>query len=57
MAQIIVILQEFHGNRYQPGEFTHMCTESSPMVVYLKDQAHTTPLDLLKALLENMEND
>ena len=27
------------------------------MVVHLKDQPHTTPLDLLKALLEQEEND
>ena len=26
------------------------------MVVHLKDQPHTTPLDLLKALLEQEEN-
>ena len=27
------------------------------MVVHLKDQAHTTPLNLLRALLQNAEND
>ena len=27
------------------------------MVVHLKDQLHTTPLDLLRALLEQEEND
>ena len=27
------------------------------MVVHLKDQPHTTPLDLLRALLEQAEND
>ena len=27
------------------------------MVVHLKDQPHTTPLDLLRALLEQEEND
>ena len=31
--------------------------ENHPMVVHLKDQPHTTPLDLLKALLEQEEND
>ena len=31
--------------------------ENYPMVVHLKDQTHTTPLDLLKALLEQEEND
>ena len=28
-----------------------------PMVVHLKDQAHSTLLDLLKVLIENEEND
>ena len=31
--------------------------ENHPMVVHLKDQPHTTPLDLLRALLEQEEND
>ena len=31
--------------------------ENCPMVVHLKDQPHTTPLDLLKALLKQEEND
>ena len=31
--------------------------EHHPMVVHLKDQARTTPLDLLRALLHNAEND
>ena len=66
MAQITVILRERHGNRYRPGELARMskdwfCAgllpENRPMVVHLKDQPHTTPLDLLKALLEQEEND
>ena len=66
MAQITVILRECHGNRYRPGELARMSKdcfyvgllpENCPMVVHLKDQAHTTPLDLLKALLEQEEND
>ena len=66
MAQITVILREHHGNRYRPGELARMSKdcfyagllpENCPMVVHLKDQPHTTPLDLLKALLEKEEND
>ena len=66
MAQITVISRECHGNRYRPGELARMSKdcfyagllpENCPMVVHLKDQPHTTPLDLLKALLEQEEND
>ena len=66
MAQITVILREHHGNSYRPGELARMSkdcfyvgllTENHPMVVHLKDQPHTTPLDLLRALLEQEEND
>ena len=66
MAQITVILREHHGNCYRPGELARMSKdcfyagllpENRPMVVHLKDQPHTTPLDLLKALLEQEEND
>ena len=66
MAQITVILRERHCNRYRPGELARMSKdcfyvgllpENRPMVVHLKDQPHTTPLDLLKALLEQEEND
>ena len=66
MAQITVILRERHGNCYRPGELARMSKdcfyaglspENHPMVVHLKDQPHTTPLDLLKALLEQEEND
>ena len=66
MAQITLILRECHGNRYRPGELARMSKdcfyvgllpENRPMVVHLKDQPHTTPLDLLKALLEQEEND
>ena len=66
MAQITVILRERHGNRYRPGELVRMSKdcfyagllpENCPMVVHLKDQPHTTPLDFLKALLEQEEND
>ena len=66
MAQIMVILRERHGNRYRPGELARMSKdcfyagllpENCPMVVHLKDQPHTTPLDLLRALLEQEEND
>ena len=66
MAQIIVILRERHGNRYRPGELARMSKdcfyvgllpENRSMVVHLKDQPLTTPLDLLKALLEQEEND
>ena len=66
MAQITVILRERHGNRYRPGELVRMSKDcfyagllpqNHPMVVHLKDQPHTTPLDLLKALLEQEEND
>ena len=65
MVQITVILRERHGNRYRPGELARMSKdcfyagllpENHPMVVHLKDQPHTTPLDLLKALLEQDEN-
>ena len=31
--------------------------ENCPMVVHLKDQPHTTPLDLLRVLLEQEQND
>ena len=66
MAQITVILRECHGNHYRPGELARMSKdcfyagllpENHPMVVHLKDQPHTTPLDLLRALLEQEEND
>ena len=66
MVQITVILREHHGNCYRPGELARMSKdcfyvgllpENCPMVVHLKDQPHTTPLDLLKALLEQEEND
>ena len=64
MAQITVILRERHGICYRPGELARMSKdcfyagllpENRPMVVHLKDQPHTTPLDLLKALLEQEE--
>ena len=66
MAQIMVILREHHSNRYRPGELARMSKdcfyvgllpENRPMVVHLKDQPHTTPLDLLRVLLEQEEND
>ena len=66
MVQITVILREHHGNRYRPGELARMSKdcfyagllpENCPMVVHLKDQPHTTPLDLLRVLLEQEEND
>ena len=65
MAQITVILRERHGNRHRPGELARMSKdcfyagllpENRPMVVHLKYQPHTTPLDLLKALLEQEGN-
>ena len=65
MAQITVILREHHGNRYRLGELARMVKdcfyvgllpENRPMVVHLKDHPHTTPLDLLRALLEQEEN-
>ena len=66
MAQITVILREHHGNHYRLGELARMSKdcfyagllpENRPMVVHLKDQPHTTPLDLLRVLLEQEEND
>ena len=66
MTQIVVILWERHSNRYQPGELACMSKdcfymgllpENWPMVVHLKDQPHTTSLDLLKVLLEQAKND
>ena len=66
MAQITVILRERHSNRYRPGELARMSKdcfyvgllpENRPMVIHLKDQPHTTSLDLLRALLEQEEND
>ena len=66
MAQITVILRERHGNCYRPGELARMSKdcfyagllpENRPMVVHLKNQPHTTPLDLLRVLLEQEEND
>ena len=66
MVQITVILRECHGNCYRLGELARMSKdcfyagllpENCPMVVHLKDQPHTTPLDLLRALLEQEEND
>ena len=66
MAQIMVILRECHGNCYRLGELARMSKDcfyagllpqNRPMVVHLKDQPHTTPLDLLRALLEQEEND
>ena len=55
MAQITVILREHHSNRYRLGELARMSKdcfyvgllpEYRPMVVHLKDQPHTIPLDL-----------
>ena len=66
MAQITVILRECHSNCYRPGELARMSKdcfyvellpENHPMVVHLKDKPHTTPLDLLRALLEQEEKD
>ena len=66
MVQITVILRECHGNCYRPGKLVRMSKdcfyagllpENCPMVVHLKDQPHTTPLDLLRVLLEQEEND
>ena len=66
MAQITDIFREHHGNHYRLGELVRMSQdcfyagflpENHPMVVHLKDQPHTTPLDLLKVLLEQEEND
>ena len=66
MAQITVILRECHGNCYRLGELVRMSKDcfyagllpkNCPMVVHLKDQPHNTPLDLLRALLEQEEND
>ena len=66
MAQITVILREHNGNCYRPWELARMSKdcfyvgllpENCPMVVHLKDQPHTTPLDLLRVLLEQEEND
>ena len=61
----MVIPRERHGNRFRPVELARMSKdcfyvgllpENCPMVVHLKDQPHTTPLDLLRALLEQEEN-
>ena len=65
MAQITVILRECQSNHYRPGELVRMSKdcfyvgllpENCPMVVHLKDQPHTTPLDLLRALLKPAEH-
>ena len=37
--------------------YVGLLPENCPMVVHLKDQTHTTPLDLLRTLLEQEEND
>ena len=37
--------------------YAGLLPENHPMVVHLKDQLHTTPLDLLRALFEQEEND
>ena len=66
MVQITVILRECHGNHFRHGElarmskdcfYTGLLPENHPMVVHLKDKPHTAPLDLLRALLEQEEND
>ena len=66
MAQIMVILRECLGGCYRLGELARMSKDcfyagllpkNCPMVVHLKDQPHTIPLDLLRALLEQEEND
>ena len=55
-----------HGNCYRPMELARMSkdcfyagllSENCPMMMHLKDQPHTTPLDLLRVLLEQEEND
>ena len=66
MVQITVILREHHGNHYRSGELARMSKdcfyagllpENLHMMVHLKDQPHTTPLDLRRVLLEQEEND
>ena len=66
MAHIVVILWECHSNQNRPGELACMSKDccyvgllpkNCQMVVHLKDQHHTTPLDLLRVLLEHAEND
>ena len=66
MVQITVTLRERHRNCYRLGELARMSKDcfymgllpkNRPMVVHLKDQPHTTPLNLLKVLLEQEEND
>ena len=37
--------------------YAGLLPENRPMVVHLKNQPHTTPLDLLRMLLEQEEND
>ena len=37
--------------------YAGLLPKNRPVVVHLKDQPHTTPLDLLRALLEQEEND
>ena len=65
MVQIMAILRECHGKHYRLGElaimskysfYAGLLPKNCPMVVHLKDQPHTTPLDLLRALLEQEEN-
>ena len=55
-----------YSNQNLPGElacmskdcfFVGLLPKNCPMVVLLKDQHHTTPLDLLKVLLEQANND
>ena len=66
MVQITVILRERYGNHYRLMELARMSKDcfyagllpqNCPMVVHLKDEPHTTPLDLLRALLQQEESD
>ena len=66
LTQITILLLERHSSHFCPGELARMSkdcfyaflwAEHRPMVVHLKDDLNSTPVDLLAALMENEQND
>ena len=59
-----MVLQEYHQDRFQPGElsrikkecfFTGLCNQSKYLVSHMKDKKEYGPVDMLKELRENDE--
>ena len=58
MVDIGVALQEYHQDRFQPGELSCIekeCFFSKYLVSHMKDKKEYGPMDMLKELRENEE--